>query len=122
MSNRKFKQGDFVIRRGKCDRKDHFKCHPLSFGQVVEYRMETFETRPDVELLGGNKEWEEIVILPFDKDMAPLSDNPIDQGWIQWSPVEMIRIPKFIYCLLGLLWPLLKLVSLKPLNGRITDY
>lgn len=114
----KFSQGDFVLRKRKCDNKDWFLCHPISFGQVIEYRTETVKTRPDVANLNGPYEWQEILVLPFAKEMAPLNGK----GWIQWSEPEMVKIPRWAYCLLGLMWPLLKLTYRKPLDGRITDW
>lgn len=114
----KFKQGDFVLRKGESDNKDWFLCHPISFGQVIEYRTETIKTRPNVAHLPGPNEWEEILVLPFAIEMAPIGGN----GWIQWSEIEMIKVSRFTYCLLGMLWPLLKLTYMKPLDGRITDW
>jgi len=114
----KFKQGDFVLRKRKCDNKDWFLCHPISFGQVIEYRTETTKTRPGVAHLDGPFEWQEILVLPFATEMAPLNGK----GWIQWSEPEMVKVSKWSYCLLGLLWPLLRLTYTKPLDGRITDW
>jgi len=114
----KFKQGDFVLRKRKCDKKDWFLCHPISFGQVIEYRTETIKTRPNVAHLEGPNEWEEILVLPFAKEMAPISGN----GWIQWTEVEMVKVSRWFYCLLGLSWPLLRLTCTKPLDGRVTDW
>ena len=63
---------------------------------------------------GGN--WTEVVIRPFDNAMAP------DGAWLQWCPEECIRISPFTYCVLGMLWPALRLVYRRPLKGQKTDY
>jgi len=76
----------------------------MSFGQVVEFAERNGDT--------------EVVILPFDKKMSRL----IDDGWLQWSPEECIKISRLMYCCLGLVWPLLWLVYRKSLNGQSTDY
>jgi len=112
-----FKPGDFVLRRRKSVEGDWFKCHPFSFGQVIEYRTETRKSRPDVAHIYDEK-WEEVVVMPYDTFMAPIKDRP----WVQWGEKDMIKISKFTYSMLGILWPILKLGSVKPLDGRITDY
>jgi hypothetical protein len=61
--------------------------------------------------------WTEIVIMPFDRaGMAP------DGAWLQWMEEECIVIPSWLYCLLGLVWPLLRLFYRKSLEGQHTDY
>ncbi len=115
---RKVKQGDFVIRKGKSDLEDWFLCHPISFGQVVEFKMENWKSRPGLPYVEDGESWEEIKVIPFAYEMAPIAEN----GWIQWSHKEIIKIPRFVYCLLGILWPLLRLTYLKPLDGRKTDW
>ena len=61
--------------------------------------------------------WSEYIILPFDSSMAMESDD----GWLQWHEEECIVIPKFVYCLLGLLWPIIRRIYNKPLKGQITQ-
>lgn len=117
MTERKIKRGDFVMRRRQCAMNDHFNCHPYSFGQVVEMRLETSETRPNAPHVKAGGSWFEICILPFDKEMAPIKGG----GWIQWCPTECILIPGWFYGLLVITWPLVKQFYRKPLDGRITD-
>ena len=61
-------------------------------------------------------EWSEVVIRPFDNKMAP------DGAWLQWVEEECIPIKPWVYCILGIVWPLLKLFYRKPLNGQHTEY
>ena len=58
----------------------------------------------------------EVVIRPFDNKMAP------DGAWLQWVEEECILIKPWVYCILGIIWPLLRLVYRKPLNGQHTEY
>lgn len=117
MTDRKVKRGDFVMRRRQCALDDHFKCHPFSFGQVVDMQLETGDTRPDAPHVEVGGSWFEVVVLPFDRHMAPTKEC----GWIQWCPTECIIISGWLYGLLALTWPLVKRLYRKPLDGRITD-
>jgi len=109
------KEGDFVIRTANTVWKpEGFLWHPLSFGQVIEFIKCDHETRPTAT--DGPAEWTEIAIRPFDNRMAP------DGAWIQWVEEECIVIRPWVYCLLGLFWPLLRLVYTKPLQGQRTEY
>jgi len=113
-----FKTGDFVLRKRKSYGGDFFKCHPLSFGQIVDFVKEDGITRPEAPHSQYAKSWTEVLVQPYDKEMAPLKED----GWIQWCPSEIIKIPKFAYCFLGLFWWFIKNLYRKPLNGQITDY
>ena len=62
--------------------------------------------------------WKEVLILPFSRDMSQVRDD----GWLQWDESELIVIPGWVYCLLGIAWPLLRLVYRRPLLGQKTDY
>lgn len=114
------KQGDFVLRfRRRGHTGDCFKCHALSFGQFIEYQTESTETRPDtLPLCDVGDKWTECVITPFNPLMAPQDGD----GYIQWVPQEFIRIPAWLYCILGFLWPLLRLFDTRPCDGRSTDW
>ena len=59
-----------------------------------------------------------MLIVPFDPAMA----RRIDSGWLQWGPEECIVIPFWMYALLGLAWPVLKLFYRRSLVGQHTDY
>ncbi len=78
------------------------------------------ETRPEPTDLIAAAEggyWTEIDIQPFDRRMAP------DGQWrLQWGAEDLIVIPPWLYCLLGLLWPLLRLVYRRALVGQHTEY
>ena len=78
--------------------------------------METRESRPNLPQ-DFQGEWHEVVIEPFCKSMT-------DRGaeWLQWGPEECRQIPAWLYCLLGLMWPLLRLIYRKALLGQSTDY
>lgn len=125
-SNRKFyttsgkelKQGDFVLRKRESNLNDWFLCHPISFAQIVGPVIENWKTRPGLPYVKEGESWVELKVIPFAYEMAPLAE----QGWIQWSPSEVIKIPRWLYCVLGLLWPLLKLTYREPLDGRVTDW
>jgi len=84
---------------------------------VVEIVEEDRESRPDVPAWWGKGPWKEIVILPFDKTMSRLNDG----GWLQWGPEECIKIPGWTYCVLGLLWPVIRWFYTRPLKGQNTD-
>ena len=117
-SGKKIEQGDFVIRKRKSENNDWFKCHPFSFGQIIEFVKEDYISRPDAPHIKHRDSWTEILIIPFDKTMAPIAEK----GWIQWTPKEVIKISPFAYGLMCCLWPILKLIYCKPLSGRITDW
>ena len=86
----------------------------MSFGQVIEFIKCDHETRPTAT--DRPAEWTEIAIRPFDNRMAP------DGAWIQWVEEECIVIRPWVYCLLGLFWPLLRFVYTKSLQGQHTEY
>ncbi len=46
----------------------------------------------------------------------------VDEGWLQWASEECIIIPRWKYCMLGLLWPIIKLYYTKALLGQHTNY
>ena len=109
------KEGDFVIRTANTVwPSEGFLWHPLSFGQVIEFIKCDHETRPTAT--DRPAEWTEIAIRPFDNRMAP------DGAWVQWVEEECIVIRPWVYCLLGLFWPLLRFVYTKPLQGQHTEY
>ena len=105
------------MRRRQCAWDDHFKCHPFSFGQVDSIITETTETRPDAPHTEPGEFWPEVVVQPFDKDMAPVKES----GRIQWCPTECIVIPNWLFSILVLTWPLVKRLYIKPLTGQTTD-
>ena len=109
------KEGNFVIRRpGSLWPSEGFLSHPLSFGQVIEFVKCNQTTRPTAT--DRPAEWTVIAIRPFDNRMAP------DGAWVQWLEEECIVIKPWMYSLLGLFWPLLRLVYTKPLKGQHTEY
>ena len=109
------KEGDFVIRTADTPWKaEGFLWHPLSFGQVTEFIKCDHKTRPTAT--DRPAKWMEIVIRPFDNRMAP------DGAWLQWVEEECMVIKPWLYCLLGLSWPLLRRVYTKPLRGQHTEY
>ena len=114
----RLKTGDFVFRKNKSEGGDYFKCHPFSFGQIVNIVEENKFTRPDSPFAEQDEPWHELLVLPFDKRMAPAAED----GWIQWGPSEVIKVPRLIFCLLGLMWPLLRWLYPWKLDGRTTDY
>ena len=81
---------------------------------MIEFIKCDHETRPTAT--DRPAEWTEIVIRPFDNRMAP------DGAWVQWVEEECIVIRPWVYCLLGLFWPLLRFVYTKPLHGQHTEY
>jgi hypothetical protein len=81
---------------------------------VIEFIKCDQETRPTAT--DRPAEWTEIAIRPFDNRMAP------DGAWVQWVEEECIVIRPWVYCILGLFWPLLRLVYAKPLQGQHTEY
>jgi len=117
-SGKKINQGDFLLRKRKSELSDWFLCHPISFAQVTGFIKEDCISRPNLPHVEPGESWTEIKVIPFAYEMAPISEN----GLIQWSPMEVIKISPIVYCLLGLLWPLLKWTYRKPLDGRITDW
>ena len=76
----------------------------------------TRRERPDVPQEWPEK-WVEVEILPFDRRMAREDSD----GWLQWAPRECIVIRPWEYCVLGLLWPVLRFVYRKRLLGQSTD-
>lgn len=117
MDRKGLKVGDLVTRTATCVDKDYFLCHEFSFGQIVEFRTETIETRPDCKVAVPGEPWVEAVVFPFDVDMAPIKGKP----WIQWVPGEIVKISKVRFILMIILWPMLKRIYSKPLDGRVTD-
>ena len=81
---------------------------------MIEFIKCDHETRPTAT--DRPAEWTEIAIRPFDNRMAP------DGAWVQWVEEECIVIRPWVYCLLGLFWPLLRFVYTKPLQGQHTEY
>ena len=77
-------------------------------------------SRPEVPPSFGDGPWKELLILPFDSCMTLEIDN--HAGWLQWGPEESIVISRWMYCFLGLIWPLLRLIYRKRLIGQNTDY
>jgi len=75
------------------------------------------QSRPSAPKIWG-KEWKEVLILPFDSRMSQESD----EGWLQWGPEECQVIPKWMFCVLGLIWPVLWLVYRRSLQGQSTDW
>lgn len=116
MTKRKIKRGDLVMRRRQCALDDHFKCHPFSFGQVAGMQLETSETRPDAPTWSAGS-WIEVVVQPFDRDMAPIKSD----GYIQWCPSECRLIPGWLFGILVLTWPIIKHLYRRPLKGQSTD-
>ena len=45
-----------------------------------------------------------------------------DGAWLQWVEEECILIKPWVYCILGITWPLLRLVYRKPLDGQHAEY
>ncbi len=98
-----WQRGDCVLRKPFTRHREVFLCHPFSFGQVIEEQI---------------RNGREVVILPFDAKMAPVKEN----GWIQWAPDEMWKVPGCLYAVLCLAWPLLRRIYPKPLAGQRTCY
>jgi len=116
----KLKPGIFVRRRANTKWVlDPFQCHPASFGQIVELTTEDANSRSDNPKLAayGDATWPEVVVAPFDIRMSPQK-----KFWIQWSPDECIIIGRIQFLFMGLIWPLLRLLYSKPLEGQPTDY
>ena len=44
----------------------------------------------------------------------------VDNGWLQWSPAECVRINRFSYLLLCCIWPLLRMTYVRRLVGGTT--
>ena len=111
--------GDFVMRRRKSEDGDFFKCHPGSFGVIKDFVIEDIWTRPELSELGPEDvvEWEEVQVVPQFRGMKPEREE-----LIQWSPSECIKIPGLLFLYLVILWPAVKLIWRKPLDGRATDY
>lgn len=64
---------------------------------------------------GGH--WIEIRIQPFDPRMAPKGEQ-----FLHWGAEDLLVIPPWLYCTLGLVWPALRLFYTKPLAGQHTEY
>lgn len=73
--------------------------------------------RPETGGKLGNK-WIEVEIVPYDPRMA----REVDDGWLQWTPDECIRISLLTYCCLAMFWPILRIMYSKRLLGQITDW
>lgn len=117
LDTRGIKPGDFVIRKahGAEPVEDSFQWHPLSFGQVIELVVCDPANRKEANCPGHV--WMEVTIMPFSSKMPPKHEQ-----YLQWTPEECIVISGWTYCLLGVFWPLIRLVYRKPFNGQKTDY
>lgn len=83
---------------------------------MVEHATVDGATRPHIPGTSTDT-WVELVILPFDRRMAPESDD----GWVQWAPEECRVLNSWQYGALCLLWPLLRLRYRQRLMGQATD-
>lgn len=111
------KIGDYVARMAIGAHGDNFKCHEFTFGRIRAFQAETTATRPDAAPKFGLDEWEEVLVMPFDEEMAPEKERP----WIQWGAEECIKISRLEYFLRAIIWPLTKMIYSEPLAGRNTD-
>jgi len=109
--------GDYVARMAVGAHGDNFKCHEFSFGRIRAFQMENAESRPDAAPKFGLDEWVEVLVMPYDDEMAPACERP----WIQWGPEEIIKLSGFEYFLRAVMWPFVKFIYNKPLDGRNTD-
>ena len=109
--------GDKVMRLPSTQWKtEGYTCHPISFGQVVEFVECDQATRPQaMDTIEEKGRWTELCIIPYSRRMA------LDGTWIQWMPDECVRVPGWAYGLLASLWPVIRWIYPRPLRGQRTE-
>ena len=70
-----------------------------------------------VERSFNGRTWDELLIIPFSSDMAMQSDK----GWLQWVESECNEISERDFCIMGFLWPVVKMLYRKTLSGQTTN-
>lgn len=106
-----------MTRRRRGDPGEPFQCHRGSFGIIESFVTETGKDRPKVKYVKPEETWTEVRVRPFSNKMVPKGET-----MIQWVPCECIKIGRFGFLVLALLWPLTRLLHRAPLLGQSTDW